>query len=630
MKRLIPLLLSLLLLCGCGTAPVQETNAAPTQAPTYPAVDPTEPGGSYDPDSAVEKETAGAVRAYTISISGAYGMACMGEDVVVFSGADSTTLTKVSGENLYVTAAAHLDRKIDPEDTSVSVSEKGVSYYSRDRHAMVLLDTSLKEVGTIPLPEDVVGEPLMTADRKYVYYCTAGSVRELTVETGISRMLKEMTYPVQRVESVLLGGTVLECSLSDGDDELRTLFLSTEYGQTLWEGEGNIPVTGYGDAWYAILPDGVMDAFVYGGAGMDEQMLIPEDFTASGIYLEAANCLVTVSSLEDPLGVELNCYDLATGLRTSALLLEGSSEPLYMDVCESTGEIFVLCQDLASGHLTLYRWDPAALPTGDELIYSGHHYTLENPDTEGLAECTVYAQHIGSQYGVEVLIGADAAAVSPWNYALAAEYQVPVLKRELAKLDQLLSVYPEGMLRSAAAGANDGVMRICLVRQITGTPESGSLETTGGVCYWADGGLYIALAMGQDMQSVLYHEMYHALENRLLSDSDACYDWEYLNPDGFDYDYNYTDYLTREDSPYLADDTRYFINAYSMTFPAEDRAMILEYAMEPGNEAYFQTDAMQAKLKAICVGIREAYGLEKSPETFLWEQYLSKSLAYNK
>jgi len=44
--------------------------------------------------------------------------------------------------------------------------------------------------------------------------------------------------------------------------------------------------------------------------------------------------------------------------------------------------------------------------------------------------------------------------------------------------------------------------------------------------------------------------------------------------------------------------------------------------MLPGNEALFQSDAMQRKLKALCDGIREAYGLRESPETFLWEQYL--------
>ena len=34
------------------------------------------------------------------------------------------------------------------------------------------------------------------------------------------------------------------------------------------------------------------------------------------------------------------------------------------------------------------------------------------------------------------------------------------------------------------------------------------------------------------------------------------------------------------------------------------------------------------KLKMLCQGIREAFGLKKSPENFLWEQYLNQPMAY--
>ena len=67
-----------------------------------------------------------------------------------------------------------------------------------------------------------------------------------------------------------------------------------------------------------------------------------------------------------------------------------------------------------------------------------------------------------------------------------------------------------------------------------------------------------------------------------------------------------------------------------MSFPKEDRARIMEYAMTEGNEEYFRSTTMQSKLKLLCEGIREAFKLKKSPETFLWEQYLNTSLAYTK
>jgi len=45
-----------------------------------------------------------------------------------------------------------------------------------------------------------------------------------------------------------------------------------------------------------------------------------------------------------------------------------------------------------------------------------------------------------------------------------------------------------------------------------------------------------------------------------------------------------------------------------------------------GNESYFESEAMQKKLRQLCLGIREAFDLKKSVEVFRWEQYLNKPL----
>ena len=58
-----------------------------------------------------------------------------------------------------------------------------------------------------------------------------------------------------------------------------------------------------------------------------------------------------------------------------------------------------------------------------------------------------------------------------------------------------------------------------------------------------------------------------------------------------------------------------------MSFPREDRARILEYAMTPGNEAVFASETMQRKLATLCQGIRQAFDLE-ADQICLWEQYL--------
>ena len=103
--------------------------------------------------------------------------------------------------------------------------------------------------------------------------------------------------------------------------------------------------------------------------------------------------------------------------------------------------------------------------------------------------------------------------------------------------------------------------------------------------------------------------------------------WNPLNPKEF----VYANVADVEPNPkYLQGNTRAFVDAEAMTSISEDRRSIIYNAMLENNAEMFQSDTMQAKLHRICIGIREAYDLQKSEKTYLWEQYLKTSLAYVK
>ena len=112
------------------------------------------------------------------------------------------------------------------------------------------------------------------------------------------------------------------------------------------------------------------------------------------------------------------------------------------------------------------------------------------------------------------------------------------------------------------------------------------------------------------------------LETRLLTDSTAFDRWDALNPKGFTYDLDYTANRNRQAEQYLQQGSRAFVDTYSMSYPKEDRARVMETAMCGGNEELFRSSTMQGKLRCLSQAIREAYDLKKSTEVFRWEQYL--------
>ena len=159
-------------------------------------------------------------------------------------------------------------------------------------------------------------------------------------------------------------------------------------------------------------------------------------------------------------------------------------------------------------------------------------------------------------------------------------------------------------------------LTVCLVRKISGRAEAGSLPSPTGIQFLEDNRAFVAITTGKHAEQALYHELYHVMETHVLTKSAALDQWESLNPVDFSYgDQNIPDV-------YLQGQTRAFADRYSTGAPKEDRGRIFENAILPSREGLFRSEYMQRKLSALCLGIREAYGLKKYPEALPWEQYL--------
>lgn len=627
MRRLFLIILSLLLLCGCGV-PSDPTVPTGESAPIATEV-PTEPAGLYDPQSTLEAATDGALKVYPLNRVDTQSVVPFGSDLLLFNTWETTTLTRLSGSTLYPTASVTLDFAVYSEEPSVRVSEKGVTYYDELHQDLVFLDTNLKEVNRVRAPESILGTPALSEDRKTLYYFTAASLRALDLESGIDRLVKEMSFTYQFITALHCDDSILECSVGDEDGNCYQLYLSVSTGELTYEVMDYVTLYTEGDRYFTTHMDGTYLEKLTGIAGEDTRMLLSPDHEALAFPVLERDGVITVTDQEN--AIVLDYFNLADGTRPYSIPLPADASPQGFTADPLEDCIWFLWYDTEAGSDVLCRWDLDKSAVEDDTVYISVRRTAEHPDEYGLEACAELAAQLSEKHDVQIQIFQDATAVQPWDYSFVPEYQVDVIRDALEDLDLALSHFPAGFLAEATSEMGDGTLRIHLVRSIYGIADTGALDTALGVQFWDDNAnAHICLQIGYGMEQNLYHELFHVAESRIFSLSSAFDNWDDLNPEGFTYDYEYDSYGSWEDYSLIEGESRAFIDFYSMTYPKEDRARIVEYAMMPGNADYFAAEAMQDKLRTICIGIREAYDLEEIMESFLWEQYLNEPIHASK
>lgn len=620
-RRLSLLALALFLLTGCSAGPEPTVPTNEPMSATAPA--PAEPTVCYDPDHTLEEISQGALTLYPLSRTECTAIIPFGDDLLLASGQEKTTLSVLSS-TMHISAVAALDCFIDSESPAFLVNEQGVTYFDQATHSLVLLDASLKEVNRITLPEEILGDPCISHDRKTLYYASGDEIRAIDLESGLDRLLRQMTSPDYALVNIHLEDSLLECVLYEGTVG-RGLFIDTQTGQTIQERERYAPLWTCAGRFFTTHMDGAYREVLTGSADTPVSALQLRELNCQLFPILNRNGLVTYGASES--GSLLEYYDLTTGTRTATLTLEHMEDPRSIRAVPDSGCIWFLGFDSTYGCDVLYCWDLAKAEPEDSQVYLSARYSADAPDLSGLERCRESAAALSEKHGVEILLWQDAAVYQPRDYSFVPEHQVPLLEHNLAVLDAALSHFPDEFLKKTASGAGCDKIRICLLREIQGNPEAGVLDSVLGLQFRDEDDIAcIAVTLDSTMEQILYHELFHIMEIRILSRSNALDNWNQLNPEGFDYDYDYVKNLSRENTGLVSGENRAFVDLYSMSFPKEDRARIMEYAMMPDCESIFESDTMQQKLQQICIGIRDAFRLKKSPEVFRWEQYLKQPL----
>ncbi len=615
MKKILPLLLICLLLAGCTRkSGLAGTPSAPGN--TDPA---RQTEGLYDESCYLASETSGAVRCYPLDTAGDNRLYSMGNQLVLLRGHSGGIAIEVySGSDLHQDAFLETGLADFIQDPAFRVSDNGISYFDSEKKEAVLLDHQLRVIRQVAAPEGLMGVPLLSDDGKTLFYCTESEIRALDTDSGLSRVLQEVRGAT--ASGILFDGSVIQCQVQT-DSESKAIFISSENGRLLGQLSQPAQVSSWTDCFFASFLDesdwGGLEIHSFGPSEDQAQMMdLPLEESFLG-YLPQQNRALSWAYRQD--AVEINLYNLSEGTRTSTLRLPQYITPLQA-VSEQNGGVYLLLSGASEKGDIICLWDPQKTAVEDPLRYTAPYASPEHPDQAGMDACREYAQVMSSRIGIHILVGDDAVAYQPEDYRLREEYLVTVTQRELELLEQRLGNFPQGFL-TTLAGNFDG-LNICLVRAVSGSDHASSLYAATGLQYWNGGTAYIALSTVGDTERSLYHELCHLIDTQVINNTNAYDTWGKYNPSDFEYDNDYIQNSSRDGSKYLTPGSEAFIDTYSMSFPKEDRARILEYAMTPGHESLFQSSILQSKLKQICIGIREGFGLSESQETYLWEQYL--------
>lgn len=626
MKRCLLLILAvLLMLAGCTEGKPEQTQPPATTPPAETQVPTTAPSLA-DPGDPLTAGTDGAIAAFRLE-DGECDLAFMGSKPLLFynDGINPTRLCRLETENYSVEASVELAGILYPGAAGFRATGGNLGYYVESENAVIILDAMLREVSRAVMPEDMEALPLIGADMRTVWYAAGTELRVMDLETGISRPLRQRDCAWISLQEILFDDRVLLCGIGFGDGSYTTEFISTETGETLGSDTGFCRMDAWGDSYFLERTEGVIQEFLFGTEGGAVRTLVPrEDSLELNCVLELKG--VVGSSWDEISGSSFCLYDLESGKVLSSVPVPGL-QYIRSITGDPSGRYIWFLGAGESGRWSLYRWDTEATPEAEETVYTMARYTREDPDMDGLAQCRARADALEAAYGISLHMQEDVPPVE--DYVFDFEFHPRSYAVALDQLEEVLSQFPEDFFRKLGSVSADGKVHIGLVRDLEGRTTN-SIPDATGVQYWYEGNACLTLKVSTYLSGAFYHELAHVMDTFILNETLEYDDWEALNPQGFRYDWNYSDYLTREDLSLAEGENRAFLNNYSMTYPKEDRAELFAAAMDPYAADYFSAPILQEKLTRICKGIRDAFGLKKDERTFPWEQYLEKSLAYVK
>ena len=516
------------------------------------------------------------------------------------------------------------------------------------------MDENFNIVSEYFVDGDYVSAPRMDLNNKYLYYVNySGRILQKDRETGEEKRIDPGAdfYEPPYIEGIYNNGTLLAVTgtilekTDNGLDNFRSVKNYVDLsGGNIYESSSFSPVTGSGSMYYTTLY-GMLDQAVFGDFSQPDmtwQFLFDDYEEYDHVFAwpqERRLCTSYTEETSDGKAREvLSLYDMDSGRKVACWPVDIEDDeavnavwPVFADYRADTGQVVFY---LSSRPDEIYVWNTLNEDTicGEGKSYRVPYIPADTYEPQLFAQLEDYAAGLEQRFGVEILLGDD-CPVQLSGYQAEISNSVPKIYRSLKFMEECLSKYPDGFFEQLQDGCG-GKLEFYLVKRLIPDGDD-SLSSTVGL-YGGRNGQYIAISIDSPgrLQTLIYHEISHAIDYMISGDGDQNYTsalWNLMNPPGFSYAWGYRENAMDTSWDYIfngpgSPKEAWFVDIYSKSFPTEDRARIMEYAMGmyPGC-AYFESPHIRQKLTVMSETIRRSFDTEGWPETLWWERPLNCS-----
>lgn len=376
----------------------------------------------------------------------------------------------------------------------------------------------------------------------------------------------------------------------------------------------------YGSFCGELFSYSVDDAVLLGDPDEEQRLFIPLENGES--VMSVASGYLTTSCSDGSFGF----YDLGNGLRANVTMPDVD---LYNGVTALNENGTALITALGNDALTLYMYDVVSAFAGVADIESAEVRLCSGDFIS--EDIKALAAEIENDFGVELIYGSAGNDFIDYSYVSQAVTDPFRIYSAMRTMKSVFALYPSGMLREAYEFGYDGI-QIYLCGNIYGI--GGGLSAAGA--FVTESGKYIVMVLDiyEDLYYNLPHELSHVFDRRIeyVSENggtDLLAEWEAATPLTGAYGYSYDGYDGM--SAYTVDgevtpSRVWFLDAYSRTYPTEDRARIMETLFNRDDYRYpaiNDYENIKQKASLYCRILRTAFPCCDIDGALYWEEGLS-------